>query len=1047
MSWATTDVSDVKWVCDVWYHLPHGWPTWNWQTAINIYPNQNLWNANNLATVLRLPSAWGYVGVTGVGKYGHYWSSTPYGPGGFSLYFGNVLGTDVLGDSSGYAGNTYKFSVRCIKDSAPATYNITTLVNGWWTVTWWWPGKSGTVNLTASPTSDYDFINWTWVNCIWWPNSNPCVFTATTDVTITANFSPKCLYASDIQIWSQYWKACNVWATDVGTWSSGNLYTYSQAIQPTTCGSWYHLPSKPEWDIAVSSYSGQNLWDTTNLATKLMLPLAGSNNGVYLPGINGVYWSSTANDLDVGSENVLYFKSNYLGLSGESISSKYSVRCIKDSLLVNCTAWSKTVGTNTYNVPQLNNSATWSVTYSTWVSNWTVTYTQGFICNAWAVNTNWSESSNTTCDPNYTWNWSSCAINTYTVTTATNSWTMWTVAWAWIYNFGSWVTLAWSANYGYFLNSWIWWPCNWIAISPTCTFSLTWNVSATWSFTAKLYTVWFESNWWSLTASQSLLYTNPVFKPADPIKAWYILVWWYTDSGTLANIAFISWKETVTSDITYYAKWTPASTTCDTPDITICTEWTWSACNPWTNRQVWQACNVWATKASQYASCINIASCTPEIIWTKFSWIGAMSWATADQLSWFDATSNVKWVCDPWYHLPHGDPITWDWKIAYNSYTGQIFWNIDNLATKLMLPKAGLWGLEIGIDGYYWSSNIFDVTKAYDQNFFNSQFTPGTYFNKTWLSSVRCIKDSFAISATTNSWSMWTVTWSWNYDSGATVTLTGTANTASGYAFSSWSWVTCNWWPNSNPCVFTDTGNVSGIMGNFIMKPIKSVADCWTTKWQIWYSTADWTDTNLTCSNDIIICNWTTWSWQAWAACNVWATSPLWYNIYVTWATQPAHDSISCISAYLPTNPNYNKDCNVAWKLFTWYDAMSWATANSWFNDPSNIQWVCANWYHLPHGNIDWDFQAAYISNNTNDTLWNIHNLATNLKLPLAGGRTSSPNTYWNQGTLGYYWSSSNYSISAGALSLYFNSSVLCPANSAGVNDRNYELSVRCIKN
>ena len=69
------------------------------------------------------------------------------------------------------------------------------------------------------------------------------------------------------------------------------------------------------------------------------------------------------------------------------------------------------------------------------------------------------------------------------------------------------------------------------------------------------YTVTFESNGGSAVASQIVAKGSLVTKPADPTRAGYTFAGWYKDDKTFKK-AWNFASETVTRDITLYAKWT-----------------------------------------------------------------------------------------------------------------------------------------------------------------------------------------------------------------------------------------------------------------------------------------------------------------------------------------------------------------------------------------------------------------------------------------------------------------------------------------------------------
>jgi hypothetical protein len=100
------------------------------------------------------------------------------------------------------------------------------------------------------------------------------------------------------------------------------------------------------------------------------------------------------------------------------------------------------------------------------------------------------------------------------------------------------------------------------------------------------------------------------------------------------------------------------------------------------------------------------------------------------------------------------------------------------------------------------------------------------------------------------------------------------------------------------------------------------------------------------------------------------------------------------------------------------------------------MQWPCSAWYHVPT-NAEW---VAII------TAWwwwtNWTNLSNTLKLSLAGYPLRNDGTMSNQGSYGYYCSSSPYG--AYEYLLFFHSTNIYPSYTNGRSDG---CSIRCIKN
>lgn len=122
--------------------------------------------------------------------------------------------------------------------------------------------------------------------------------------------------------------------------------------------------------------------------------------------------------------------------------------------------------------------------------------------------------------------------------------------------------------------------------------------------------------------------------------------------------------------------------------------------------------------------------------------------------------------------------------------------------------------------------------------------------------------------------------------------------------------------------------------------------------------------------------------------------------------------------------------------------AGGWNTANGGDN---NLP--CAKGYHVPTNgatasNTDWRLAAQLILGTDAPSGTQYDTIRSTLKLPLAGYRNWNTGQYYDQGMIGYYWSSTpttTFSYHA-----YFTSG---GGGIAYVNLRGYGFSVRCLKN
>lgn len=245
----------------------------------------------------------------------------------------------------------------------------------------------------------------------------------------------------------------------------------------------------------------------------------------------------------------------------------------------------------------------------------------------------------------------------------------------------------------------------------------------------------------------------------------------------------------------------------------------------------------------------------------------------------------------------------------------------------------------------------------------------------------------------------------------------------------------------------------------------KTVADCATTIWEVIYWTANWLAWNLTCDDDIFICNWTPWNWYTISACNAWAlvvytgigqsfvaettVRSSWVNEWAGWFYQWWNSADLSLSSATSTHivstilidSNYNVDTNfINWNSSYRKDWIQVKEDNLWWNTTSTDEarkGPCDEWYHIPTKS-EWQ--------NLINLKWEPSNLWTEmsdeLKLPIAGGAfwsTGIPYIQWNTGT---YWTSTPNWDNANFM--YFS------ANAIYTNDyqfRTFGASIRCFQN
>ncbi|MDD3646492.1 MAG: prepilin-type N-terminal cleavage/methylation domain-containing protein [Candidatus Gracilibacteria bacterium] len=234
----------------------------------------------------------------------------------------------------------------------------------------------------------------------------------------------------------------------------------------------------------------------------------------------------------------------------------------------------------------------------------------------------------------------------------------------------------------------------------------------------------------------------------------------------------------------------------------------------------------------------------------------------------------------------------------------------------------------------------------------------------------------------------------------------------------------------------------------------KSVSDCGNTSGQIIYGTIDGTDTNLTCDDDIIVCNGTTGSGYTISACNLGATTAStdwtvsaglyfqWGNNYGSVSNGPTTSTLADATGYGPGNyyssmsfilgsSSYNYDWTTVENDNLWGD-------NSGAGTDEQRQGPCVTGYHVP-SKIEWSGIVTAGQWGTNGA-----NMQIDLKLPYAGRRSWDSGTFNYGSSNGIYWSSSPKFRGNEGYNLYFDSSSINPSSGF---IRAFGFSVRCFKN
>jgi len=327
------------------------------------------------------------------------------------------------------------------------------------------------------------------------------------------------------------------------------------------------------------------------------------------------------------------------------------------------------------------------------------------------------------------------------------------------------------------------------------------------------------------------------------------------------------------------------------------------------------------------------------------------------------------------------------------------------------------------------------------------------------------------------SWKVALSTSSSSFTTNVTTVTTAPPNTCAPTPTFTNIWTTTPWTPtspwqswsyNATPwnCTYTCTGWYT--WNNCITSPPSptTVASCSTTSWQIVYWSVDWLSGSLTCSDDIIICNWTTWSWYIISACNAWANT-VYANQTFPWSSSSRTSLINAWAWWLYQWWN-NADLSLTWSTTSIISASSVSTGSTYNNPNSFIQtwtktgagwvlpivddlwwyitntltsqiWPCSTWYHVPSDTELNGVISIFWSN------WSL--MWSQLMLPMGGNRHSSSSSFYQQWIKWYYWTiTPNTNDTTKTNYLRFNTSSIT-ISSWPYYSRANAMAIRCFKN
>ena len=609
----------------------------------------------------------------------------------------------------------------------------------------------------------YDGTNW---NAAW------KTYTAWTNVSIDAN---NVISAVDTTYtaWNGIDITNDVISADIVAWDGINITwwtvctTESDRKWPAPSG--VHVPSITEWQWVktIMDWLSLTTWDDWRI--KLHIPFVGyrhsSTAAILNQGSNGFYWASSP--YSAGSNSANYFR-----LNSSNVKTNYSynrayglpIRCFKNTYETPDSSWT-VVQWTLWSAWIFWNQTEWLISIT---SDWTTWYTI-MDKNLWATTV--YNDGDTLTQANmgnmYQW-WNNYWFpSTWTLTNTSStqvdaSW-YWPSTSNWYYEDGTFIT--WSEDWSSVNNDDLWWDTsnsthqecitnNTLTISSDTT-SGSWAPATTPSYIWQQYvdttndmlyvaTGTSSSSDWTLVGANTWVevqvisqsdYDNltPTQKQADVI---YLITW---GSGWLTVAwANVTWKPDLIINPSGWTAWQLLAKTANGYEWTTVNSATW-----------W---NISGTLSNQ--TDLNTALDAKQDELNAWQWISI--WTIQDY-------SAMRWPSPEGFHIPTNT----EWQAIYDA--GVSLWIFDStdgtkIATYLKMPMAGyrrynnLAFSQRGSYGEYWASVYNNTNTAYNFLIGSSIISPQGTANRSYGTSIRCLKDSSVIPTAS-----WTVLYQWTW--------------------------------------------------------------------------------------------------------------------------------------------------------------------------------------------------------------------------------------------------------------------------------------------
>lgn len=578
-----------------------------------------------------------------------------------------------------------------------------------------------------------------------------------------------------------------------------------------------------------------------------------------------------------------------------------------------------------------------------------------------------------------------------------------------------------------YIYDWVQWILQWSTSTSVAWWSIVWNIANQWDLQNAL-----DDKQDELTAGDGIsIDSNNVISNTLP--------WAIVDAIAPSNPSqWDLWYDTTANKLKTYDG----------------TQWneTWVTYVAWANIQI-NGTTISATD-TKYNAWRNIS-----IDWTTVNARDTVYTAWSNVTIICPVKVDNQWPCPDGFHVPTKTE-RWDTMRILNN----VFWFAANHSTPetyLKMPDAWCRYFSTGVVqdhwGYYWSSTPVGPE---DAGFFY-YYGPAFYYpeNSTKRSqgcSIRPFKDN----AVTPD-SSWTAIYDWS----SIVAWAWIFHNATEWLISiSWDWI--NWttiadknlwattvWNNGDTKTQANCGNHYQRWNNYGF-PFSWTVDTKTTKpdaswhwpWNYYYSSTytivpnspwDWSSVQ----NDNLWWWANPWTWQDCehpiiSATQAWTE---WWDI--TWTLSDQTDLQTALNAKQDKMSAWN-NIDISWTTINARDTEYTAGSNVTITCPteSDMKWPCPSGFHVPTTNEQQWLNTIMTSLSL--TTWDSWRI--NLHMPFAGRRNRPDASLNNQGSYGYYWSSSPDSANDYARSISLSSSSV---SARSTSSRGVGFSIRCFKN